>query len=138
MESLTIGQLAKQAGVNLETVRFYERKGLLPDPPRRASGYRQYPVDMVHRILFIKQAQELGFTLKEAGELLALRVDSKGKCSEVKERAEAKIADIEGKITSLQRMRKALLQLTQSCRGMAPIQECPILDAMVQKGTRRA
>ena len=85
MDSLTIGQVAKQAGVNLETIRFYEREGIIPEPPRRASGYRQYAPEMVSRILFIKKAQELGFTLREASELLSLRMDlmelrtSKGK-----------------------------------------------------------
>ena len=75
METFTIGQMAKQAGVNIETVRFYEREGLIPEPPRKASGYRQYSPDFVKRILFIKRAQTLGFSLKEIAELLDLRVE---------------------------------------------------------------
>ena len=102
METLTIGQLAKDAGVNIETIRYYERRGLIPEPPRRKSGYRQYGSDFVLRIQFIKRAQELGFSLNEIDELLALRVDSGTACSEVKHHAEAKIADIEGKIKTLQ------------------------------------
>jgi len=74
MESMTIGKLAKRAGVGVETIRFYERKGLLPEPPRRYSGYREYPESAIDRVRFIRRAKELGFTLKEIGELLELRI----------------------------------------------------------------
>ena len=130
MENLTIGQLAKKADVNIETVRYYERRGLIPEPPRKESGYRQYSDEMVKRILFIKHAKELGFSLKEINELLTLKLDARTSCSEVKNRAEAKITDIEGKIKTLQRMKKALVKLTKACGGIGPAKECPILEAL--------
>jgi MerR family mercuric resistance operon transcriptional regulator len=130
MKPLTIGQVARQAGVGVETVRFYERQGLLEEPSRRESGYRQYPEEVVAQLRFIKRAKELGFALKEIKELLALRVDPAITCAEVKRQTEAKIADIEGKITSLLRMKKALVRLTAVCRGQGPTSECPILDAL--------
>ena len=130
MKPLTIGQVARQAGVGVETVRFYERQGLLEEPSRRESGYRQYPGDVVARLRFIKRAKELGFSLKEVKELLALRVNPAITCAEVKRQAEAKIADIEGKIASLLRMKKVLVRLTAVCRGQGPTSECPILDAL--------
>src|ERR671918_2137551 len=97
MGGMTIGQVAKHAGVGVETVRFYERQGLLDAPPRRASGYRQYSQDVIRRIQFIKRAKDLGFALREIRELLSLRVDPNTPCDEVKHRAEAKIADIDTK-----------------------------------------
>lgn len=130
MRPLTIGQVAKNAGVGIETVRFYERQGLISEPPRKESGYRQYPEDVVARLRFIHRAKELGFSLKEIKELLALRLDPATTCAEVKSRATAKIADIEAKIETLQRMKKALVKLTKSCSGRGPTSECPILDAL--------
>ncbi len=132
MSTLTIGQVAKEAGVGIETLRHYEREGLLKEPPRRASGYRQYPEDAVKRIHFIKQTQKLGFSLKEIAELLALRVDPTTPAIEIKRRAEAKMADIERKVEELLRMKRALEQITQLCTGQGPISECPILDALEQ------
>ncbi|HDO35560.1 MAG TPA: MerR family transcriptional regulator [Nitrospirae bacterium] len=136
MERLTIGKLAKQAEVNIETIRYYERRGLIPKPPRRESGYRQYPRDTVTRIQFIKRAKELGFSLREILELLSLRVDPATTCGDVKKRAEIKIADIEEKIRTLQRMKKALMKLTVECKGRGPVSECPILEALDTKGER--
>ena len=130
MERLTIGEVAKQGGVNLETVRYYERQGLLPKPPRSASGYRLFQQDGVRRILFIKRAQELGFSLKEIKELLALRINPKGTSQEVRERAAAKILDIEEKIKTLRSMKKALSQLTSACCGEGAVSECPILESL--------
>ncbi len=130
MELLTIGQLAKKAEVNIETIRYYERRGLIPEPPRLASGYRQYPLETVTRILFIKHAKELGFSLKEINELLTLRIDKNTTCSDVKRKAEDKISDIEEKIKSLQRMKKALAKLTKECSGRGSVSECPILEAL--------
>jgi MerR family mercuric resistance operon transcriptional regulator len=130
MKPLTIGQVARQAGVGVETVRFYERQGLLEEPSRRASGYRQYPTDVVARLRFIKRAKEVGFSLKEIKELLALRVDPATTCAEIKRQAEAKIADIEKRIASLTRMKKALGKLAAVCQGHGPTSECPILDAL--------
>src|SRR5437588_12379463 len=95
MKSLTIGRLAKQAGINLETVRYYERRGLLPKPPRSASGYRLFPSGAAHRLRFIQRAKELGFSLREIQDLLSLRVSPNTKSAEIRQKAEAKITDIE-------------------------------------------
>lgn len=130
METLTTGQLAKQARVNVETIRYYRRRGLLPDPPRRKSGYRLYSRDAVARIEFIKRAQGLGFSLKEISELLSLRVDPQTTCADVKRRAEAKIADIQEKIKTLGKMKVALVKLSAACRGTGPASECPILEVL--------
>ena len=130
MDGLTIGQVAKSARVNVETVRYYERRGLLPEPPRRPSGYRSYTPDVVRRIQFIRHAQQLGFSLEEVGNLLRLRVDPETSCREVRQRADAKIADIERKIDDLRNMRQALATLAETCSGDGPISECPFLDAL--------
>jgi MerR family transcriptional regulator, copper efflux regulator len=127
---LSIGQLAKRANVGVETVRFYERQGLLAEPERRQSGYRQYQNDTVDRLLFIRRAKELGFTLSEIKELLSLRVDRDKTCADVRKQAEAKIADVESRIESLSRMKQALIKLTQTCGRNGPTNECPILDAL--------
>jgi MerR family mercuric resistance operon transcriptional regulator len=130
MKSLTIGRLAKEAGVNLETVRFYERQGLLPKPPRSSSGYRLFPTDAARRLRFIRRAQELGFSLKEIRELLSLRVSRTTKSKDIRVRTEGKIADIEAKIRSLESMKRTLRELTNVCDGCAPLAECPILDSL--------
>ena len=130
MKSLTIGRLAKEAGVNLETVRYYERRGLLPRPPRNASGYRLFSSDAPRRLRFIRRAQELGFSLAEIQELLSLRLSPKAKGTDVRKRAEAKIADIEAKIKTLAAMKKTLRNLTNLCAGCGPISECPILESL--------
>lgn len=130
MQSLTIGKVAKEAEVGIETIRFYEREGLIEEPPRRASGYRQYPADTVDRVRFIKRAKELGFSLKEIKELLALSIAPGTTCGQVKKRAEAKLDDIEDKIRSLRRMKGALKKLTDACGGKGSVSECPILDAL--------
>lgn len=129
MEQLTVGELAKRGDVNLETIRYYERRGLMPKPPRSASGYRLFSPESVRRIRFIKRAQELGFSLKEIKELLALQVSADGTSANVRERAEAKIADIEEKIKTLRAMRKALGLLTNACCGQGSVSECPILES---------
>ena len=130
MNSLTIGQLAKIAGVGVETVRFYERKGLLAEPNRRPSGYRQYGEEVVNRLRFIKRAKELGFSLNEIKELLSLRLDLTTTCADVKERAEEKIDDIEAKIRTLRRMKNALVKVTKACSGRGGTSECPILETL--------
>ena len=130
METVTIGQLAKKAQVHVETVRYYERRGLLPQPLRRWSGYRQYSQDDVTRLRFIKHAQRLGFSLKEIAKLLSLRVDPDTSCRDVKQRAEAKLADIEEKILTLEQIKKALKKLVAACRGRGPTTVCPILEAL--------
>src|SRR6266568_3332545 len=134
MNTLSIGQVARRAGVGVETVRFYEREGLLEEPPRRASGYRQYSEEVVTRLRFIKRAQQLGFSLKEISELL-LRVDAQTSCEEVKGRTEAKIAEVERKMVELQRMRQALLQVHSLFTGQGPTGRCPMLDALDQQET---
>jgi len=127
---LTIGQVAKRSGIGLETVRFYERKGLIEEPPRTDSGYRQYPEEAVGRIRFIRRAKELGFALKEISELLSLRVDPDTTCADVREQTELKIADVEEKIRALQTIKTALEKLAVSCTGSGPTSECPILEAL--------
>ena len=130
MESLTIGKVARLAGVGVETVRFYERQGLLEVPPRRESGYRQYPRDAVSKLLFIRRAKDLGFSLKEIRELLSLRLDSTATCQDVRQRAVDKIAGIEEKIRTLGKMKAVLEGLAAACQGRGPVSECPILKAM--------
>jgi Cu(I)-responsive transcriptional regulator len=124
-----ISQTAKQAGVNAQTLRYYERRGLLPTPPRRGSGYREYPADAVRVVRFIKRAQELGFSLDEVEELVRLRGVRRGERQKVRAIAERKIADIDQKIAHLQSMREALDRLVVSCHhgGAA---DCPIIEAL--------
>ena len=128
MENMTIGQLARRTELNVESVRYYERRGLIPEPRRSESGYRLYSQEAIARINFIKRAKTLGFSLSEISELLSLRVDPESTCSMVRNRAKAKIADIESKIRTLQDMKRALVKLTASCQGAGPTSECPILD----------
>ncbi|NOX26336.1 MAG: MerR family DNA-binding protein [Deltaproteobacteria bacterium] len=128
MAKLTIGKVAKRAGVGVETVRFYERQGLIEQPPRTGSGYRQYPEEAVLRILLIKRAKVLGFTLKEIGELLALRNEAGTTCKDIERRARTKLADINHKIEELTKMRDILSELTESCSPEKSIGECPILN----------
>src|SRR6266704_5487404 len=117
MEGLTTSKLAHEGGVNVETIRYYERHGLLPTPPRTHSGYRIFSEDAVKRLRFIKHAQDLGFSLKEIKELLALRVRPGSSCVDVRRKAEAKIVDVEQKIQHLQAIRAALVELTSACSG---------------------
>ena len=128
--AMKIGEVAERGGVNLQTIRYYEREGLLPAPPRLASGYRLFTEDTVRRVRFIKRAQELGFTLAEIRDLLTLRVDQSRSSNEVRSIAEAKIADIDGKIESLAAMKRALTHLTDRCSGKGPASECPILESI--------
>ena len=130
MKTLTIGRLAKKVNVNVETIRYYERRGLMPEPPRSESGYRHYPQESVARIRFIIHAKELGFSLKEVAELLSLRVDRLNTCNDVKRMAEIKIADIEERIRTLLDMKNALMKLKAECNGRGPVGECPILEAL--------
>jgi len=131
--TLTIGQVARAARVGVETVRFYEREGLVVEPPRRPSGYRQYPPDAVRRVRFIRRAKDLGFTLKEIGELLSLRVNPGTTCADVRAMAGAKVQDVERKIAELSGIRDVLVRLARSCRGKGPTSECPILDMLAEE-----
>jgi MerR family transcriptional regulator, copper efflux regulator len=129
-KALTIGLVARRAGVGVETVRFYERQGLIEEPPRRLSGYREYDDEVVSRLGFIRRAKDLGFTLKEIKELLSLRRDPATSATDVKRQTETKIADIEKKIRSLQKMKRALAKLTSACRCYGTSAECPLLHAL--------
>lgn len=133
-EVFTIGKVAQMSGMGIETIRFYEREGLIPKPPRRPSGYRQYSPAIIDRVLFIKKAKDLGFTLAEIRELLGLSVGPDTSCSDVKKKADEKIKEIDAKISELKRIRKALNQLAEQCRGKGPVSECPILENL---GTER-
>ena len=137
METLTIGQVAKNAKVNIETIRYYERRGLIPEPPRQESGYRQYTSDFVVRIQFIKRAQALGFSLDEISQPLDLCVDSGTNCKEVRQVAETKIAEIDSKIQLLQQVKQALSELVAVCNELGVTSECPILETLAGKETKR-
>jgi len=130
MHGLTIGDVAKQADVHIETLRYYERRGLVARPPRSMSNYRLYPEDAVRRVRFIKHAQALGFSLKEIQELLSLRAAPRTRCAAVRKRAQAKINDIEEKIRALHAMKKALAKLVAECVGRASVTACPILESL--------
>lgn len=130
METFTIGQVAKKTDVGLETIRFYEREGLIESPPRRPSGYRAYPPETVARVRFIRTAKELGFSLKEIGELLSLRVDPVGSCEEIRTIAESKITGIDERIRTLQKIRRTLRKLVAACESREPTSECPILESL--------
>lgn len=125
-----IGEVARRADVNKETVRYYEKRGLIPEPDRRRSGYRIFTQRHIDRIRFIKRAQELGFTLSEIKELLELRMDEDTTCSEIKTEAEEKYRDVESKIQDLRRIKETLIDLIDSCSGEGPKGDCPILGAL--------
>ncbi|MBI2607188.1 MAG: heavy metal-responsive transcriptional regulator [Deltaproteobacteria bacterium] len=134
--SMTASTLAKHAGVGIESIRFYERKGLLPRPTRSQSGYRQYGGEDARRVRFIKRAQALGFTLNEIKELLALRINSRAKCSDVKKRTDGKIAEIQAKVKDLRKMMRSLKNLSDACGCEdAPTSQCPILDCFEEEGS---
>lgn len=134
MRTLTIGKAARAAGVGVETVRFYEREGLLDRPARRESGYREYGEGVVARLRFIRRAKELGFTLREIRDLLALSGAPEATRADVRARAEAKVADIEGRVRDLLRIKAALAALTARCHGDGPLEGCPILEALAAPG----
>lgn len=138
MKSLTIGQVAKQASIGVETVRFYERRGLLAEPDRKASGYRQYDESAVARLQFIRQAKELGFRLTEIKELLALWFDPHTKCCDVRKKAQAKIVEIDERIESLKVMKKALSRITTQCERRGSVAECPLFTSLEPSSPRRS
>ncbi|MBI3606920.1 MAG: Zn(2+)-responsive transcriptional regulator [Nitrospirae bacterium] len=137
MKPSTIGWLAREAGVRVDTIRYYERRGLIPPPSRRDSGYREYTDEDLARVRFIRRAKDLGFSLTEIAELLNLRVDRRKTCADVKREAERKIAQIDQRIAELKRMRHALNDLAAACQGRGPTSECPILDSFDQKSGNR-
>lgn len=128
-EALTIGKLARAAGVNVETIRYYQRRGLLEQPDKPLTAYRRYSSDTVKRVRFIKQAQALGFTLKETGSLL--RLEDADCCAETQELAALKLALIEAKLADLTAMRETLAALLEQCGSGG---ECPIILALEQTG----
>ena len=134
MDVLTIGQLAREARVNRETIRYYERRRLLQRPSRSVTGYRVFSGDALKRLRFIRHAKMLGFSLEEIRELLALRINSIDTCERVRQRTQAKIADIDQKIESLQRMRRALSELVTACSRRRKTNDCPILNSLEAKG----
>ena len=131
MTAMTIGRLARKAGVGVETIRFYERKGLIEQPRRpRDGGYRVYPEETAHRIRFIRQAQELGFSLREVQDLLSLRADPESDSADVRERAATKLAEVKRKITELERIRAALEDLIAACPGRGALRNCSIMETL--------
>ena len=130
MEPLTIGALAKRTGVGVETVRFYERQGLLARPARPGRGYRKYPDSAVERIHFIRHAQSLGFSLEDIAGLLALKLTSGSSCAAVRGKAAAKLADVETRIAKLEEIRSALEKLVAACPGRGALATCTILEAL--------
>jgi len=131
MKSFTVGALANNAGVNVETVRYYEKIGLMPKPKRKESRYRVYDESDLARLKFIFRAKQLGFTLKEIKELLELRIESKATCGDIKNLSSRKIEDIEQRINDLQNIKKVLTKLIHQCvNEELSSEECPILEAI--------
>ncbi|WP_266171222.1 MerR family DNA-binding protein [Dyella subtropica] len=131
--SLTIGAVAKRVGVAIDTIRYYEREGLLPEPLRRASGYRSYDEGAVRQLRFIRRAKDLGFTLEEIRDLLALSADRHRGVKAVKKRAQERLAAIDERIAELTRVRNGLEQLVEACPGHGSPEQCPILRALVDE-----
>jgi MerR family mercuric resistance operon transcriptional regulator len=129
-DDLTIGILAKRSGVNVETIRYYQRRHLLQEPSKPPGGYRQYSSDTVTRVRFIKRAQALGFTLEEITGLLGL--DERKACLETREVAVQKVALIEQKIADLSRMKKSLSRLVRACDASSAGEQCPIIHLLRQ------
>ncbi len=137
MRARTIGTVARAGGVGVETVRFYERKGLIERPPKPSgSAFRSYPEETVRRLRFIRQAQELGFTLREIAELLSLRADPGADCAEVRERAMVKLEEVDRRMVSLAQLRAALDELVAACPGEGALRSCTILQAMEASAER--
>ncbi len=137
MKTMTIGHAARRAEVGIETIRFYQRRGLITQPPKPAgSGFRVYPEETVRRIRFIRQAQEIGFSLREIDELLSLRADPAADSSDVRERAVDKRNEVEHKIAHLQRIHAALEELIAACPGTGALRQCSIMEALTGATTR--
>ncbi len=132
MKAMTISKAARGAGVGVETIRFYERKGLIDQPPKPLdAGFRVYPEETVQRLRFIRRAQELGFSLREIDQLLSLRADPATDPADVRERATAKLADVNRKIAQLERIRDALEDLIAACPGRGALRTCSIMETLV-------
>lgn len=127
---MRIGEIAAEAGVNVQTLRYYERRRLLEPASRRASGYRDYGQSDLQRVRFIRRAQSIGFTLQEIADLLALRTDARHSCGAVEGRSKLTLERIDDKIEDLKRMRTALATYVTACRDHRPLEVCPLLDAL--------
>lgn len=123
-------EVAERAGVNAQTLRYYERRGILPDPPRSQAGYRDYPASAVQVLRFVKRSQELGFTLAEVEGLLELAEGGPDSCQAARALAEGHIAELEGKIADLQRMRDSLAALVITCERPRADRSCPLLATL--------
>lgn len=131
-EQMTIGKLAKAANVGVETIRFYERKGII-DQPKKQGGFRYYSEDIIAKINFVKRSGELGFTLKEAKELMDLKIRNQAKCDDILIKTEEKIEEINQKILDLKKMKKSLEGLANCCVDRdQPLSDCPILDCFIK------
>ena len=137
MSYLKIGEVAKETGIGIETIRFYERKGLLDEPDRKPSGYRQYDESVVARLRFIRRSKELGFTLSEINELLGLWFDTETKCSDVRTKAQTKIEEIEEKVKTLKGMKRSLKKLIDQCHERGSLDGCPLLDGLGDRKRKR-
>ncbi len=128
---MKIGELARKAGVGVETVRFYERKGLIEQPAKpNGGGARLYPEDVARRIGFIRQAQDLGFSLRETDELLSLQAIPSSDCADVRDRARAKLDEVDRKIAQLHRIKAALGQVIDACPGQGALRSCSIMEVL--------
>jgi Cu(I)-responsive transcriptional regulator len=130
MKMLNIGQVAKQTGVTVEAIRFYEKQNLIATPQRSQSGYRQYPLETIKRVRFIQHAKDAGFTLKDVGELLALRREPDTSCTDIKLCTLKKIEEVDKKISDLNKIREALSRMIMKCSGRGALSECPILEEL--------
>lgn len=128
MKQLKIGQVAKQSGLTVEAVRYYEQRGLIPEPQRLDSGYRVYPESILTRLNFINRCKDLGFSLQEISELLSIQIDPNNSSALVKEQVEHKISLVKEKISELQKLQDSLEQLSGMCCGEGSVSECPIID----------
>lgn len=137
MPEMTIGKAARKAGVGIETIRFYERRGLIAQPPKpRDAGFRVYPEETMQRIRFIRQAQELGFSLREIDELLSLRADPSTDARDVRERATAKLEEVNRKFGQLEQIRTALEALIAACPGTGALRTCSIMEVLTDAEKR--
>ena len=127
---MMIGQLSKLSGIGIETIRFYERRGLLSPASRKSSGYRQYDEQSIVRIKFIKTAKDLGFTLDDIKDLLSLKVRKESQCSKVQSKAQKKLQETREKISNLKKIEGILESLVDTCKQRSPTLECPILDSL--------
>jgi MerR family transcriptional regulator, mercuric resistance operon regulatory protein len=129
---LRVGELADKCNVNKETIRYYERMGLLPEPSRSKSGYRLYSHETVERLKFIKRMQELGFTLSEIDKLLGVVDPDEAKCKDMYDFTVSKLEDIQEKITDLKRIEKMLIDLKERCPENKDIYDCPIIESLIE------